>query len=239
MNMEAFRERSRAYVASQRHWGGPMVSASPQLLNPSITISHQTGAGAPEIAEQLAGVLQKTELVGTDAWEVFDQQLIERTLYEHGWPKKLLEKITEEKRFFIDDLMDELFRLQPPSWILVPQVAETTLSLAVAGHVILVGHGATVVTAKLSNVFHVRLTGSLPQRIERVQKTQRLSPEAAAKFIRIEDHNREKYMKAHFHARLDNELLHDLMINTDRISIADAAAIIADAARRFFTSGQH
>jgi hypothetical protein len=46
-----------------------------------------------------------------------------------------------------------------------------------------VGHDATVVTAKLSNVFHVRLTGSLPKRIKRVQKTRNLTPGAAAKFV--------------------------------------------------------
>jgi hypothetical protein len=239
MRIEAVMEKSGAYVASQRHWGEPMTSAGPQVQHPAITISHQTGAGAPEIAEQLAGVLQKTELTGTDAWAVFDQKLIERALLQQGWPKKLAAKITEEKRLFIDEFMDDLFRLRPPSWIFVPQVTETTLYLAMVGHVILVGHGATLVTAKLSNVFHVRLTGSLFRRIERIQNLQGLTPAAAAKFVKLEDYNREKYLKAHFHARLDNELLYDLAINTDRVSDADAVAIIADAARRFFTPGRH
>lgn len=211
MNVEAIREKSGAGVASQRHWSEPMASAGVQLPNPAITISHQTGAGAPEIAMQLAGVLQKTELTGTDAWAVFDQELIERVLLEQGWPKKLAQKITEEKRLFIDEFMDDLFRLRPPSWVFVPQVVETTLYLAMAGHVILVGHGATVITAKLSNVFHVRLTGSLPRRIERVQKLEGLTPAAADKFVKAEDSKREKYLKAHFHTRLDNELLYDLV----------------------------
>jgi hypothetical protein len=238
MKIEVVMQKSGAYVASQRHRGEPIAKVRPQLRNPAITISHQTGAGAPEIAEQLAGVLQKAELVETEAWAVFDQQLIERALQQQGWPKNLAEKITEEKRLFIDEFMDDLFRLRPPSWIFVPQVTETTLYLAMAGHVILVGHGATLVTAKLSNVFHVRLTGSLPRRIERVQKVQGLTPAAAAKFVMAEDYNREKYLKAHFHARLDNELLYDLAINTDRVSDADAVTIIADAAQRFFTPGQ-
>jgi len=191
---------------------------------------------AGEIAGQVAQILQKTESTWRDAWEVFDQQLFEVTLQGQHWPKKLAEKITEEKRFFIDELMDDLFSLRPPSWVLIPQVAETTLRLAVSGHVILVGHGATIVTAKLPNVFHVRLTGTLSGRIERTQKLRGLTPAAAAKFIRMEDRKRKKFLKTHFHARLDNELLYDLVVNTDRITDADAAAIIAEGAKRFFSS---
>jgi hypothetical protein len=155
---------------------------------------------------------------------------------ERRWPKKLAEKITEEKRLFIDELMDDLFGLRPPSWVLVPQVVETTLRLAIAGHAILIGHGATVVTARLPNVFHVRLTGSLPRRTERVQEQQNLSPEAAAKFVTKEDRKRAKYLKAHFHARLDNELLYDLAVNTNRLSSDDAATVIAEGAQKFFAT---
>jgi cytidylate kinase len=62
------------------------------------------------------------------------------------------------------------------------------------------------------------------------------APEAAAKFVRKEDYNREKYLKAHFHARLDNELLYDMAINADHISNADAVVIISEGARRFFSA---
>ena len=230
-------EKSSAYVVSQcQDRYERMAAAHPRSLKPAITISHQTGAGALEIAEQLAQILQKTEFKKDHTWEVFDQQLIERALEDQRWPKKLAEKITEERRFFIDELMDDLFDLRPPSWVLVPQVVETTLRLAMTGYVILVGHGVTVVTAKLPNVFHVRLTGSLPRRIERVQKLRNLTLEAAATFAKKEDRGRQRYVKAHFHARLDNELLYDLVINTDRASNADAVAVIANGARRFFSA---
>lgn len=234
MDIETIMEKSGAYIVSQRR--GRVEAVVPRRLNPALTISHETGAGAPEIAGQVAQILQKTESSGRDTWEVFDQQLFELTLQGQHWPKKLAEKITEEKRFFIDELMDDLFSLRPPSWVLIPQVAETTLRLAVSGHVILVGHGATVVTAKLPNVFHVRLTGSLSGRIERTQKLRGLTPAAAAKFLRMEDRKRKKFLKTHFHARLDNELLYDLLVNTDRLADADAAEIIAEGAKRFFAS---
>lgn len=153
---------------------------------------------------------------------------------EQRLPKRLAEKITEEKRFFIHELIDDVFDLQPPSWVLMPQVREVILRLATAGCAILVGHGATVVTAKLANVFHVRLTGSLSKRIERVQKLEKLTFAAASKYVTAEDRKRNKFLKAHFHARLDNELLYDLSINTDRISNEDAVALISEGVQRFF-----
>lgn len=237
MGLDLSAQKSSAYVVSQcqaryEH----MAVVQPHSLHPAITISHQTGVGVRKISERLGQTLQKSGFQGSPPWTVFDQELIETALQEHRWPKELAQKIIEEKRLFIDEVMDDLFGLCPPSWVLVPQVVETTLRLAMAGYVILVGHGATVVTANLPNVFHVRLTGSLPKRIERVQKHRSLTSEAAAKFVRREDRKRARYLKAHFHARLDEELRYDLVVNTDRFSENDASAVIAEGARRFFSA---
>ncbi|HZT22079.1 MAG TPA: cytidylate kinase-like family protein [Verrucomicrobiae bacterium] len=237
MSLDISCRKSSAYIISQcQARYERLATAQPLVLHPAITISHETGAGVRAISEQLVQQLQDLECQGNSRWAVFDQELIETALQEHRWPKELAQKITEEKRLFIDELMDDLFGLRPPSWVLVPQVVETTLRLAMAGHVILVGHGATVVTANLPNVFHVRLTGSLPKRIERVQKRRNLTPEAAARFVRTEDRRRARYLKAHFHARLDEELHYDLVVNTDRFSTDDAAAVVAEGARRFFAA---
>ena len=229
-------DKSGAYFVSQcQDRQEPLTSGRLRRLNPAITISYQTGAGAPEIAGQLALSLQKAKFSGDHAWAVYNHQLIEMALEERRWPRRLADKISEEKQFFVHELIYDVLDLQPPSWVLVPQVVETTLRLAKEGHAILVGHGATVVTAKLTNVFHVRLTGSLAQRIERVQKLEKLTPEVASKFVRTEDQGRKKFLRAHFHARLDNELLYDLAINTDRVSNGDAVALISEGAERFFS----
>ena len=237
MNTENSLGKYGAYIASQnKDSPARTVSDHSNSRKPAITISYQTGVDVCGIAEKLADILQKSEFKGHQPWTVFNQQLVEKALEQQHWPKELAKKITEEKRFFVDELMDDLCGLRPPSWALVPQVAETILNLAVTGYVILVGHGTTVVTARMSNVFHVRLTGSLPKRIERVQQLRNLTPEAAAKFIRKEDRGRERFVKAYFHARLDNELLYDLAVNTDRISNDDTVAVITAITQRFFST---
>ena len=93
----------------------------------------------------------------------------------------------EDRRLFIEEEMHELLGLHPPAWVMVPYVAETVLHLADAGHVIMVGRGASFITARMTNVFHVRLIAPLPNRIERVRKVEKLSQKEAAKFIAAKD----------------------------------------------------
>jgi hypothetical protein len=201
---------------------------------PAVTISSQTGAGAHEVAHCLAAILQKEMPGGRSAWTVFDRQLVEKVLEEHHLPKALAKYMPEERRSFIKDVMDELVGLRPPSGVIVPQIAETVLNLAEAGRVILVGRGAGFITARMPNVFHVRLVASLPRRIERVQQAENLSPREAARFIARSDRSSGGYAKAHFHVRVADELQYHLVLNTDRIPPLDAAELIASGAQRRF-----
>jgi cytidylate kinase len=67
-------------------------------------------------------------------------------------------------------------------------------------------------------------------RIERVQANRNLTSGAATKLVIKEDRGREQYLKSHFHARLDNELLYDMAINTDQVSNEDAVTLICEGA---------
>lgn len=235
MSIKSLTGASDAYVVTEwRERHAPSDHSVTPPLDPAITFSYQTGAGMREIAPLVTRLLDQTEFRERHPWTVYDQQLIEQSLQENLWPRELASRITEDKRLFLDELVDDLFGLRPPSWVLVPQLVRTILRLAVNGHAILAGYGVTIVTAGLPNVFHVRLIGSLPRRIARIQQRQKLTSEAAARFVRNKDRGRERFVKAHFHARLDDERRYDLVLNTDHLSAFDAAAVIADTAHRFF-----
>lgn len=139
------------------------------------------------MAERLAGMLKQADPNRLQPWTVLDRQLVERALEEHHLPLQLAKKMPEDKRSYVDDVLDDLFGLRPPSWVLVPQVAETMQRLARTGHVILIGRGATIVTSQLPNVFHVRLVASLPTRISRIQASRSLTAEEALSFVAKED----------------------------------------------------
>lgn len=227
-------EAWRSYMFSLVEADRKPSPADARQPGPAITISYQTGSGAHEIAARLAEVLQDAEPKGLVPWTVFDRQLVEKVLEEHELPKTLAKFMPEDRRSFIQDVMEELVGLRPPSWVMVPKIAETVLHLADAGHVILVGRGANFITARMPNVFHVRLIASLPKRIERVQKLNGLTSEKATQFVKDEDRSRSRYMKEHFGKSVDDDLSHHLILNTDRIPLADAVQLIGDGARQCF-----
>ena len=228
-------DRCREYVVYQLEERKRPPAHRPQPPGgPAITIAYQTGAGAHEIARRLAGILQAREPKGASPWTAFDRQLVEKVLEENHLPKELAKLLTEERRSYIRDVMEELVGLRPPSWVVEPLVAESILHLAEAGHVILVGRGASVITARMPNVFHVRLIASLDRRIQRVQQLENLSPDEAGKFVRRSDRGRGRYVRAYCHSRVDDDLQYHLVLNTDRMPLPEAAELIAEGARRCF-----
>lgn len=205
---------------------------------PAITISDLTGSGAHEIGRRLAELLQAEKGEDPAPWAVFDRQLLEKVLEDHHLPARLAKFMPEDRRSYLTDVLDELAGLRPPSWVLVPKVVESILHLAETGHVILVGRGANFITARMPNVFHVRLVASLAKRVERVQHIENLSPKDAARFIARSDRGRGRYARAYFHTRADDNQQYHLVLNTDRIPLSDAAQLIAVAALKCFQAAR-
>jgi len=195
----------------------------------AVTISRQSGSGGSAIAKALASYLDVRVPKEGCPWTVFDRNLVERVLQDHHLPQRLARFMAEDRISEISDIMDELFGLHPSSWVLVRQTSETVLRLAELGNVILLGRGASVITAKLNNVFHVRLIGSLEARTKRLMQAQSLKQDAALEFIKKEDRGRARYLKKYFDKNIDDPSLYDLVINTDRLPLDSVAALIGDA----------
>ena len=195
----------------------------------AVTLSRQTGSGAHRVAESLAALLQAHTPKEACPWTVFDRNLVEKVLADHDLPEHVGRFMPEDRISSISDTMEELFGLHPPSWLLVRKVSETILRLVELGNVIVIGRGATVLSAKLDHVFHVRLVGSLPKRVQYIQELNHLSKEAALRLIQREDRGRRSYLKQYFKTDIDDPLLYHLVINTDLVPYDEAARIIADA----------
>lgn len=234
MNMNTAIDGSRSLVVSQFGYDKKRVTLSQQPFGPAITISQLTGSGGHAIAERAAEILQQSETNRNAKWNLFDRELVQKALDEHHLPSRLAKYMPEDRRSYVDDVLDEFFGLRPPSWVLVPQVAETITHLVKGGHVIVIGRGATAVAAKLPGVFHVRLVASLPARTERMRNLLGLSAQDAIKYIRKEDRGSRRYAQAYFHTSINDDLLYHLVINTDRIPFEDAAMLIASEARKNF-----
>lgn len=194
----------------------------------AVTLSRQTGSGARLVADQLAVWLQANGPKNSPPWTIFDRNLMEEVLREHHMPERLAQYLPEDRVSKISDILEDLFGMHPPTWTLVPKIAETVLRLVGIGNVIIIGRGANVVTAAVPGVVHVRLVASMETRIERVCAAQNLTRNEALKLIHAQDHGRERYVRTHFNQDIDDPLLYHLTLNTDVISVAQAARVIGE-----------
>jgi hypothetical protein len=181
------------------------------------------------VGEELANYLQAHSPKDAPPWTLFDRNLVEKVLEEHNLPERMAKFLAEDRISELQDTMDELFGLHPPSWTLVRQTADTILHLIELGRVIIIGRGGGIITRNLDYVFHVRLVGSLERRLEYVQEYYKMEKKEALEFINREDRGRQRYLKKYFDLEIDDPLLYHVVINTDLIPQKLAARMIGDA----------
>lgn len=200
---------------------------------PAITLSRQAGTRAHQVASHLSEILQQLVPGNGRPWTVFDKNLIEHILEDHDLPKRLASIMPEDRVSTITDIVQELCGVHPSRWTLMHQAAETMIRLAELGQVILVGRGASAVTAGMRRVFHVRLIGSLEQRAANLADTDQLTRAEAREKAKLIDSGQRRYLKRYFRRDIEDSLMYHLILNTDQFDPAASAAIIAEAAMRY------
>jgi cytidylate kinase len=223
-------EKCLSHIKSQRD----VSLNSPPEARPAITISRQCGAGGRTVASKLAEYLQPHAPYGCQ-WTIFDGNLMKKVLEDHSLSVRLAEFLPESSKSRLSEMIEKLRGKHPPSASkIVEQSVETIWQLAIGGHVILVGRAANVITAKLGNVFHVRLFGSLENRIEQVEEIYDFDRRGALAYIKSQDEAKRLYLKEYFGQDIDDPQIYHLIVNTDRIAYGDTAKLIGDAVLNWF-----
>jgi hypothetical protein len=194
-----------------------------------ITISRQAGSGAHVVSDELLKILQARDLGAAMPWKAFDRDLVEKVLEEHDLPDRMAAFMPEDRMSAMADTVDELFGLHPPARSLVRKTAETILHLAELGNVIIIGRAGNLITQHKVGALHVRLVGSKERRITHVMEHHGLGREAAAGYVRDHDLGRRRYVEKYYSSDIDDPLLYDMVLNTDRVGYEEAARVIVDA----------
>jgi len=195
---------------------------------PFVTISRECGTYGTTIAGLLVDYLREHERHGAVSWVVFDRELIRKVMEEHKFPARFESYFVESSVPRIKDILEELIGLHPPKETLVLSMSKTILHLASLGHVILIGRGANIVTRKLPHGVHVRLVGSFEKRLAHMKEYLNLPEKEAHEYITKEDEDRRAYVRRYFQKDISDVSLYDLIINTDRVSLQEAAVIIGN-----------
>lgn len=196
--------------------------------NPFVTISYEVGACGISVVEYLCEYLRKNDCRKGNIWRVFDNGLIKKVIEDYNLPNSIVPYLSESTFSEFEDIVESVFGTYPSRYTLVYEMNQTILRVAQEGYVIIVGRGANMVSAKLSNGIHVRLIGSIESRIRYIEQHLNMPRKKAIAFMLKENEKRIKYFWKYFDKHINDPSLYDVVINTDRLSIQDIVSEIGN-----------
>lgn len=184
-----------------------------------VAISETTGSLGNEIGRRLA------ERLG---YRFADREIIAKAAELFGAAASDLRHGTEEKPSFWERLTDSQHRYRT-------YVDSIILELASGDDVVIAGMAAVVVLRPMPHVLRVRINAPERLRAERVEQQQGLTREAALDHLRHVDHERATRMKFLYRVNVDDTMLYDIALNTERMTADEGARVIHEtlAEQRF------
>jgi len=192
-----------------------------------ITIARTLGAGGEDIGRSLAAeygmryvdgeiIERAAQLAGVTPGEVG------RAEARKGLMERIFENIARSGGAFGEYVPDPSLLAAPGYEELIVDVIRET---AEAGNAVIVAHGAAIPLARMNGVLRVLVTAS-PQ-----TRAARLNAEAhgelrAKKMVEESDAARADFFRRFYGVQAENATHYDLVINTNHLSGADAAAVI-------------
>lgn len=186
-----------------------------------ITISHQMGAGGPEIGRTVAQRL---------GYRYVDQELLQDAVRRYG--------VLEEKLSHLDEGKPTLFeRFDAETRHYITILQTTLLEFAEADQVVLMGRGGQWLLRSIPHVLRVRIIAPFEHRVRQwIRRTAELTGEtpghrAAAELVRRDDSEKKGRMRYLYEVDLDDPTLYDLVINTEKLPLEVAVETIERAVR--------
>ena len=202
-----------------------------------VCISHAAGAGGEEVgrlvAERLGFLYVNEEIVaraaakgGVDAADVADEErrksLAARALNAiaqgggEAWTLGAVGPLSSREELDSDDIRS-----------LIRETIEQTAS---RGKAVIVAHAASYAIGHGDGVLRVLVTASPETRTTRVAEAEGLDQAGAARVLKESDAGRADYLKRFYDVREESPTHYDLVLNTDALSIEQAADLIARGA---------
>jgi cytidylate kinase len=186
-----------------------------------VTISHQMGAGGPEIGRAVAQRL---------GYRYVDQELLQDAVRRYG--------VLEEKLSHLDEGKPTLFeRFDAETRHYLAILQTTLLEFAEADQVVLMGRGGQWLLRSIPHVLRVRVIAPFEHRVRQwIRRTAELTGEtpgqrAAAELVRRDDSEKKGRMRYLYEVDLDDPTLYDLVINTEKLPLEVAVETIERAVR--------
>jgi len=196
-----------------------------------VCISHATGAGGEEIGHLVADRLD---------FLYVDEEVIDRAAKRAGInPEEVADE--ERRKPLFAGLLDYLTEsdcqavLSPPATAEIRSEAVRAFirnaiqEVAARGKAVIVAHAASFAVGTEMEPLRVLVTASRETRARRVGAAEGLEDAEATRLIKKSDAGRVDYLKRFYGVAVELPIHYDLVINTDALSVDQAAALIAQA----------
>jgi cytidylate kinase len=177
-----------------------------------VAMSETVGSGGTEIGRALAAAL---------GWEFADREIITKAAELFGEGMSELKHATEEKPTLWD-------RFRQSQQRYATYVEATVLEMAARDNVVLVGRASTVILRDVRHALRVRVIASEAERAQRIERQQGLTAEAALESVRHADHDLGARVRFLYHLDWEAPLLYDVVLNTERLSVPRAVAVLRE-----------
>lgn len=198
---------------------------------PFVTISREYGCGGFDVAAALTDILDK-EYHAVPVWAAYDKQILDKITADMGLTSQLTETLTSAARSKMTDILQTSFSKFPPQVAVYRKLAEIVRTLAINGHVVIVGRAGNIITRDMPCSLHVRMVASLPYRVERIAAKNNISKADAKQMIRQKEKERESFIKKFLQFDPADPHGYDIVINCECFAIEDSARLIIDAMNR-------
>ena len=199
-----------------------------------VCVSHTTGSGGDEVgrlvAERLGYLYVDEDIVasaaaagGLDPGDIADEER------RKSYARRVLETLAEgDPAMWTTTASVDLARPVEVRAL----IRETVVQTAARGNVVIVAHAASYALEPGPEMLRVFVTASPASREQRLAAADGLEPSKAARAIKDSDAGRSDYLKRFYAVDRESPTDYDLVVNTDRLSIEDAAEIVHRAAAR-------
>lgn len=189
----------------------------------TIAVSRQRGARGSRVAAEVGRQL---------GWHVYDRDLLDEIATTDQMREALAEHVDEKHQGWISQCLDSLRQDRPlsePAY--VHRLVKVFSSFAAHGNCVVVGRGAGFILP-VDTTLRVGLVAPFKQRVQQIAQEQELTESDAERVLKQADHDRERFVKDHFHKDAGDADNYDLILNTHRFSDAACAAVIVEALKQ-------
>ncbi len=207
------------------------------MAPPVITITRQYASGGSEVARLVAGELR---------WDAIDNEFVDQVARRAGLPADAVAQRDERAPGLLERLArtlaagsPELFiatagipRVDPDEAAIVRVTERVIAEAAAHGRIVLVGRGAQAVLAQRPDALHVYVVAPKPWRMKLAVERLGVNPAEVDKVVDETDRQRDQYVRTYYGRQRQDVVNYDLVVNTEKLGIDGAAALVVAEARR-------